>query len=87
MLKACTIIDWHLHEALRFFGEGVLPKELMDMLHIERFLANKKTPVNTSTILQYSSVRTKADMDVALKRLAEKTGFISIKSEGAGLYI
>ena len=83
------IAAWHLHEALRFFGELALPADIANGSRLDRWLLEycrrKKTDVISRRDVQRNvspvHLREKATLDVALRELIE-TGRVRVVSEG-----
>ena len=76
--RAARIVDWHLHEARRFFCELSLPRELSDAVRLEdwlirRFLQEGVTEISTRDALRGgpSTMRTREALNAALSTLKE----------------
>ncbi len=73
---ASQIVAWHLSESRRFFGELALPDVLADAIRLNDFLIehcriNQTHMVSKSTVLQFSPLRKKERLDVAINELFE----------------
>lgn len=74
LTSACTLVAWHLNEALRFFGELALPPEMADAAKLDDFLirecrATGKAIVNKRQARQYGPVRDGKRIDAAISEL------------------
>jgi len=74
---AMRIAEWHLNEALRFFGENALSDELNDALKLEKWLLEEcckstdRNGVRKNHALQCGPVRIKIRLDAAIKKLVD----------------
>ncbi|MBR4736139.1 MAG: DUF3987 domain-containing protein [Rhodocyclaceae bacterium] len=74
--RASLIIDWHLNEGLRFFGELALPAELAGAARLDSWLIDhcrreRTHMVGKAKALQFSPLRNAALLDAAIRELAE----------------
>ncbi len=72
--SACRIVEWHLNEAQRFFGELALPEELANASRVETWLTKVCGKEQVSCIAyqrlrQGGPVRDKVKLDLALNEL------------------
>ena len=76
--SASAIVEWHLNESLRFFGELALPRGLvvagrLDSWLIERCKREGSNQIPTKEVQQYgpNGLREKAVIDAAMQELEE----------------
>lgn len=73
---ASRVAAWHLSEARRFFGELVIPPELVDAAKLDAWLVehckrNRSNVVGKRHVRQHGPLRDGARLDVALEELVE----------------
>lgn len=73
---ASRIVAWHLHEALRFFGELALPAEQADAARLDSWLIGycqreRTHLVSKRYVLQYGPIRNSTALMAAIRELDE----------------
>jgi|GEM_PF-1141737 len=86
MVKAATIIFWHLNESRRFFGEIALPDTMSKMVRFDEWIighckGNNNNVVSTREAQQFGPLRQKSELDATLKGLQELDR-LRIRTEG-----
>lgn len=88
MDSACTIAEWHLFEARRFFGEIALPVEICNAVKLDNWLLayckdKGESSFTTRHVQQHapSSLRSRSVFDAATQELIE-LGRIRISKVG-----
>jgi putative DNA primase/helicase len=86
--NACAVVEWHLGEARRFFGELALPAELADASRLDSWLVrhcreNRTRHVAKNQVRQCGPgpLREKKRLDAALEELVARRR-VRIEQEG-----
>ena len=74
--RAALVVDWHVHESKRFFGDILLPEEQLRMIRLNDWLIRHCSEHNTSyvstrTAQQRGPIRKKAELEATIKDLQE----------------
>ena len=74
--RAALVVDWHVHESKRFFGDILLPEEQLRMIRlndwlIRHCLEHNTSYVSTRTAQQRGPIRKKAELEATIKDLQE----------------